>query len=282
MTATHAAPDANDILFGSNAATAKFSEPGTTIGGLILRPPRAYQEREYVEGNPGGGNPKTFPSGDPIMGINIDVQTNVRDASVPDDDGIRTLYIEGKRLKDAVRDGVRQAGAQKLEVGAEIYVTFTHREDPMDKRSAKHYTVRYVPVAQAAVGLGQQVQPQQQPYGQQTPQQGYQQPQQAYGQPPAQQYASPVQQQPQQAYQPPQQQAPAQQYAPPAQQAYSPPVQPQQPVQQPPAQQSLAGPTSEQIAGLLATRTDPRLVFPDVQLTPEQLAQVASFAQPQG
>lgn len=251
MTAT---PDANDVLFGSNAPTAKFDQPGTTIGGVIAALPRAFQEREFnIQTQRSDGPGKTFPSGDPIMGVAIDVQTNLRDPSIQNDDGIRTIYVQGKRLKDAVRDAVRQAGAQRLEVGAEIWVTFTGLGQAAGPgvNPPKEYAVRYVPGGQAALGLGQQAAPVQQVAQQPVQQQVAQQPAQ-------QAYAPPVQQQPVQVAQQPQ---------------------PVQQVAQAPA--GPAQPTPEQIAGLLANRMDPRTVFPTYQLTPEEAQQVAAFTNAQ-
>lgn len=158
MTATH---DANDILFGSSAPSAKFDQPGTTVGGIIASPPRAKQEQEWnQQTRRSDGPPKFFPSGDPIMTVLVDVQTNLRDPSMQSDDGIRTIYVQGKRMKDAVRDAVRQAGAARLEAGAELWVTFTHY-GPAPSAGAsepKEWAVRYVPAASAAVGLSQQPQ----------------------------------------------------------------------------------------------------------------------------
>jgi len=146
MTTQQQTYDANDILMGGGGPAAwKFENPGTTRVGTIAAPPVARQERDYDPSNPGGGAPKTFPSGDPIMGIVIEVNTDERDPANRDDDGRRTFYVEGRYLKEAVRNGVRAAGADKLEVGAVLKVTFTHREDPMDKRSRKYWTVEYVP-----------------------------------------------------------------------------------------------------------------------------------------
>src|SRR3546814_3652970 len=88
--------DANDILFGggSSAPAIKFDTPGVEQGGRVVTKPQARQEREYDPRNPGKGALKFFPSGDPIMGIVVDVQTNERlDA---DDNGIRRIYVEGK------------------------------------------------------------------------------------------------------------------------------------------------------------------------------------------
>ena len=163
MTAT--TPDANDVLMGGGGApTAKFEHPGTTIGGRIVAPPRAHQEREYDPRNPGQGKVKTFPSGDPIYGLTVDVQTQLRDASIEDDTGIRRIYVEGKRLKEAVRNAVREAGADKLESGGELHVTFTGFGQPAGAgiKPPKEYTARYVPAAQAQLmGGGQGQQPDQ-------------------------------------------------------------------------------------------------------------------------
>lgn len=150
MTQTHY--DANDVLMGGAGSPAwKFEDPGTTHEGTIAAPPQAKQEREYDRDNPGGGALKFFPSGDPIMGIVVEVQTNEREPGNPEDDGKRTFYVEGRYIKEAVRNAVRAAGARGLEVGGHIKVTFTHREDPMDKRSRKYWTVSYTPAGNAAL-----------------------------------------------------------------------------------------------------------------------------------
>lgn len=149
--------DANDILMGAGGPPAwKFEDPGTTREGTITSPPQARQEREYDPNNPGGGALKVFPSGDPIMGVHVEVQTIERDAGRPEDDGKRTFYIEGRYIKEAVREAVKRTGARGLEVGGQLRVTFTHREDPMDKRSRKFWTVVYTPAGNAALMADQQ------------------------------------------------------------------------------------------------------------------------------
>ena len=154
MTTTHY--DANDVLMGGAGSAAwKFDEPGTTHEGTIASPPQARQEREYDPNNPGGGALKVFPSGDPIMGVVVEVQTTERDPSNREDDGRRTFYIEGRYIKEAVKGAVRAAGAAGLEVGGKLSVTYTHREDPMDKRSRKFWAVTYTPAGNAALMGGQ-------------------------------------------------------------------------------------------------------------------------------
>ena len=62
--------DANAVLMGGAGAPAlKFDNEGDRKVVTITAPPQARQEREYDPNNPGGGTPKVFPSGDPIMGI---------------------------------------------------------------------------------------------------------------------------------------------------------------------------------------------------------------------
>lgn len=149
MTQTY---DANAVLMGGGGApTWKFDDEGTRKTGTITSPPEARQEREYDPGNPGGGAPKFFPSGDPIMGILVEVQTTERDASRDGDDGRRTFYIEGRRLKDAVKAGVRAAGASGLEVGGQLDVTLTRYDTPGDRRSGRNWQVAYTPAGNAAL-----------------------------------------------------------------------------------------------------------------------------------
>ncbi|NMF29615.1 hypothetical protein [Cellulosimicrobium aquatile] len=145
-------PNANDVLMGGGGApTAKFANPGDSIRGRIVAPPQAYQERDYVKDKPGGGDLKFYPSGDPIMSVYVDVQTDLHDPSIEDDDGTRRVYIEGRYLKADVRNAVRAAGASGLEVGGTLELTFTHREDPDDKRSRKFWQAKYVPAGNAAL-----------------------------------------------------------------------------------------------------------------------------------
>lgn len=145
-------PNANAILMGGGGAPAvKFANPGDTVTGRIVAPPQAYQARKYDPNNPGGGELLYYPSGDPIMAISVDLQTDLRDPSIQDDDGVRRLYIEGRYLKEDVRNAVRAAGAPGLEVGGTITLSFTHREDPQDKRSRKYWQAKYVPAGNAAL-----------------------------------------------------------------------------------------------------------------------------------
>jgi hypothetical protein len=122
---------------GGGYPTAKLDQLRVWVGGTIVSKPTTRQETEF-----GTGKPKTFPkSGDPIMGIIVDVQTDQRTDA--DDDGIRRLYIEGKRLKDAVRAGVVASGADGLDVGGQLFVAWVGEEQGQGATPAKVYEARY-------------------------------------------------------------------------------------------------------------------------------------------
>lgn len=171
MTTTPQHYDPNAILMGGGGApTWKFDTEGVRKVGTVTAPPEARQEREYDPNNPGGGAPKFFPSGDPIMGILVEVQTDERDPSREGDDGRRTFYIEGRRLKDAVKAGIRAAGAPGLEVGGVLDVTLTRYDVPGDRRSGRNWQVVYTPAGNAALMTDQaQAAPQQAPAPQAVP-----------------------------------------------------------------------------------------------------------------
>lgn len=134
---------ANDILMGGGGGPKpwKFEGPGVRKMARIIKPPQSKQEREYVKDQPGAGPLKFFPSGDPIMGVTVEVQTQEKDDW--EDDGKRTFYIEGRRLKDAVREAVQQAGGAGLEVGGTLDVTLTHYDEAGDRRSGCNWSIVY-------------------------------------------------------------------------------------------------------------------------------------------
>lgn len=231
--------NANDVLMGGGATGATLTE-GLTVAGRIAAISEPYQEREYDQQNPGAGKPKTWPSGDPIMTFNLDLATQERTSA--EDDGIRRVYMDGGRIKKAVREAVKTSGAKGLDVGGWLSITVTHYDTPGDIRSGKNYSVQYVPGTAANNVLmgGQQQAPAPAP------------PVPQYAAPAAPQYAAPPTPQTPAPYYPPAPAAP-QQAAPP--QAYPPP-----PVQQAPA--TAPQPTPEQVAAVRAAGMDPATVFP--------------------
>lgn len=232
----------NDVLFAASVPSLDTADIGREAGGQVVSGPTRYQETEFNP-NPGQrGAPKFYPSGDPIYAVHVDVQTS--DRTGPQDDGRRRIYVQGKRLMDAVRTAVRTAGASGIAIGDELYVTKTGTERTEAGTTANTWTARYVTAGSRQI-MGQQP-PAQQQSGFVAPQLG-----QPYGQPQHQSYAQP-QQPAQQQYAPPAQQQQQQpNYWPENAQAGPPPAwagqQPQQqPAQQQPAQQQQPAPQQQQ------------------------------------
>lgn len=135
--------NANDLLMGSGSKSAAFPTIGTSVSGRIVREPKAQQQTD-----PKDGSFKTFANGDPMMQLVVQIQTDERDATDADDDGIRALYVKGKMLA-AVRDAVKAAGAKGLEVGGELTVTYVADGEKTNKafNAPKLYTATYRPPA---------------------------------------------------------------------------------------------------------------------------------------
>lgn len=174
---TQGTPSAEEVLMGGGRPAARFDNVGDVAGGKIVTQPQTHREHElkwdgsrYVK-----GDPKSFQSGDPIYGLTVDVQTSQR--SGPDDDGVRRIWIEGKRLKEAVRSAVREAGAQRLEVGGELWVKYTGDGEPASPQASPpklwdaKYTAPSGPVTQdeAWGPPAQQAPPPAEPPAQQAP-----------------------------------------------------------------------------------------------------------------
>lgn len=143
MTAT-----ANDVLMGTSVPTLKMGKKhvpqGTMRGGRIVGEPQSYQVRDFKT-----QELKFYPkSGDPIMGLWVDVQTDERDPSIDGDTGARRMYVEKKRQLDAVRDAVRAVGAPGLAAGGELWMAWTGEEQvPNAVDPALTWEAQYKPPA---------------------------------------------------------------------------------------------------------------------------------------
>lgn len=149
-------PSANDALMGGGASHpgVQFANPGDGVQGAVVISFESRQERAFAPPRPDGTQvpyneraPLFFPSGDPIYGVVVTVQTSLR--TTPEDDGIRALFVEGKGKKATLRDAIKAAGATGLEVGGVIDFVFTHSENPADPKARKHYAARYTRPGQA-------------------------------------------------------------------------------------------------------------------------------------
>lgn len=125
-------------LEGSGAAS--FQAFGDKYVGRIT----AIKQQQQTD--PKNGQPKFFPSGDPMMLWIITIQ--------PSDGDPVALWAKagrfeaakgtGQSMLAAIGTAVRDAGAQSLEVGAQLAVAFTGESEPKPGMNpAKLFTAQY-------------------------------------------------------------------------------------------------------------------------------------------
>ncbi|GMA31577.1 hypothetical protein [Litorihabitans aurantiacus] len=151
-------PTANSILMSGGGSYASFKSHGDTITGTILDVGEPYHVREYNQTTQrSDGPPKYTKAGKPVYAFHLTLSTDERKPEDPDDDGTRVVDVNSWRMQDALRNAIRATGAQGLEVGARVTVSYTHDEVPGDPRSGKNFTAQYVrPTNVALMGDDQQ------------------------------------------------------------------------------------------------------------------------------
>lgn len=215
-----------DLLAG-NSAKAYFganSQPGDTVTGVIEKI-ETTQVNDFQTKQPAFWN-----DGRPKEQIHVIIQTQLRDPSVEEDDGRRSLWVKGWGIQlKAFRDACRQAGVKIPKPGdtiTERFVGLGQRGDAPQPPKVFEFHIEPAPSVNSLVNGSQPRQPVQQgsqqppvqqsqqdyPQQQYAPQQPMQTPNQGYQQPPVDPWNPPTQQQPQQPAQPvqlgqPQQQA---------------------------------------------------------------------------
>lgn len=215
-----------DLLAG-NSAKAYFganSQPGDSVTGVIEKI-ETTQVNDFQTKQPAYWN-----DGRPKEQIRVIIQTQLRDPSVDDDDGRRSLWIKGWGIQlKAFREACRQAGVKIPKPGdtiTERFVGLGPRGDAPQPPKVFEFHIEPASSVNNLVNGSQPQQPVQQgsqqppvqqsqqdyPQRQYAPQQPTQTPNQGYQQPPVDPWNPPTQQQPQQPVQPvqlgqPQQQA---------------------------------------------------------------------------
>ena len=214
-------------LLAGNSAKAYFganSQPGDTVTGVIEKI-ETTQVNDFQTKQPAFWN-----DGRPKEQIHVIIQPQLRDPSVDDDDGRRSLWIKGWGIQlKAFRDACRQAGVKIPKPGdtiTERFVGLGQRGDAPQPPKVFEFHIEPASSVNSLVNESQPQQPVQQgsqqppvqqsqqdyPQQQYAPQQPTQTPNQGYQQPPVDPWNPPTQQQPQQPAQPvqlgqPQQQA---------------------------------------------------------------------------
>lgn len=126
------------------APAVKFPEIGTTVEMEILSEPTLVQVRDFES-----GELQTWDDGTPKMQAVCEVQTNLTDDEIPDDDGVRRLFIGGGNMRAAIRKAVREGGGKELSVGDTLTLTYTGDDKPKKRgmAGAKMYEATYNPGA---------------------------------------------------------------------------------------------------------------------------------------
>ena len=193
-----------DLLAG-NSAKAYFganSQPGDTVTGVIEKI-ETTQVNDFQTKQPAFWN-----DGRPKEQIHVIIQTQLRDPSVDDDDGRRSLWVKGWGIQlKAFREACRQAGVKIPKPGdtiTERFVGLGQRGDAPQPPKVFEFHIEPASSVNSLVNGSQPQQPpvqqSQQDYPQQqyAPQQPTQTPNQGYQQPPVDPWNPPTQQQPQQ------------------------------------------------------------------------------------
>lgn len=128
--------DANDFLMRGGTPAVKFPTIGSSVIGVITRPPKMADVTD-----PASGEVKRWPNGDAKQQVVIELQTELRESG--EDGGERTLWAKGQ-MQTAIRDAVRTAGARGLEVGGILQVTLSG-EKPTNLNPQKLYSAAYWP-----------------------------------------------------------------------------------------------------------------------------------------
>ena len=182
-------------LLAGNSAKAYFganSQPGDTVTGVIEKI-ETTQVNDFQTKQPAFWN-----NGRPKEQIHVIIQTQLRDPSVEDDDGRRSLWVKGWGIQlKAFREACMQAGVKTPKPGdtiTETYIGLGERGNAPQPPKVFSFRIEPANGVNNLLNGGQPQQPVQQAPQQpvmQQPQQGYTQQQYAQQQP--QQPAQPVQ-----------------------------------------------------------------------------------------
>ena len=140
--------DIDRFLEGGGGKSAKFETMGDMVKGVVtecsLQPQTSLDD----------GKTLYWDNGDPRMQLVIRLQTDERDDSIENDEGVRTLYAkggnfevatgQGKAMKNAIADAVKSSGA-KLREGGKLQIAYTGEGKKTNRgySAPKLYTAKY-------------------------------------------------------------------------------------------------------------------------------------------
>ncbi|QCG77788.1 hypothetical protein QLQ77_gp42 [Gordonia phage Reyja] len=147
--------DAVAAFLRSSTKSATWHNIGDTVAGCVIENPTVSQATDFKT-----KEPKTWKDGNPIMQLVIRLQTDIRDPEDPDDDGVRSLFVEeSTNRKRALVAAIAEAGAKSIEPGAYLECTFYGEGEASAPGLSKPklYRCKYTPPApgaEAAAFLG--------------------------------------------------------------------------------------------------------------------------------
>lgn len=134
--------DAAQFLMGSGVKSFKFAPVGATVKGTV-KSLDMQQQRDIKD-----GKPKFWDDGKPMRQLRVVLATDLRDEDDRDDTGERAIYVKGN-MQQAVRDAIKEAGADTIAVGGTLTVKYV-KDGEVSKSGfnpPKEYKAKYVPPA---------------------------------------------------------------------------------------------------------------------------------------
>lgn len=123
-------PGVDDLLAGSGSPSLSFKdvEVGHSYEGTITEL-RAVQVRNYEDPT----KLEYWDDGKPKMQIEVTLQTDYADASDPDDDGKRRVFLFGQKLR-AAKEELAKKGFKTFEIGMGFKITLSGTKPSQNKR----------------------------------------------------------------------------------------------------------------------------------------------------
>ena len=146
---------------GGGGNSFQFDSPGDSVTGKIT----VIEEQQQTDMQT--GQPAVWENGQPKMMVHVELQTDIRDAADPADDGKRSVYLKGSKKPEsqssmaaAIAAVQNSTGARTLQVGGTFTLTYTGDGVPKQRgyNAPKLYTATYV-APSVDLGAGDQPAP---------------------------------------------------------------------------------------------------------------------------
>jgi len=150
--------DVDDLVFGGGSPSAVLKDIGQSVEGFIVGK-RKRQAREYNPNEPGKGALKFYEDGRPIEELVLDLRTEQRDPSIPNDDGVRSVYFKSTWKRELARV-LKNAGEDSIPLGGWLRIVRTHDEPGKGAQPKKLVSIEYRSAADVSVTGTPQAAPQ--------------------------------------------------------------------------------------------------------------------------